>query len=122
MEPKARTSSTKVKAGRDRVNEGWPAARNAELPVGLVAARPPCVPLEIDVPCRRWAHFENAPDRGRSLGPSPSAACRPAEADRKKSVLWCLAKRCEPGRFAVRRGSIRMRPSTRRISELLEHS
>ena len=40
------------------------------------------------------------PDRGRS----PSAACRPAEADCKKSVLLCLAMRCEPGRFAVRRG------------------
>src|SRR5438132_4616209 len=49
---------------------------------------------------RPVAHLDTAPDRGRS----PSAACRPAEADCKKSVLLCLAMRCEPGRFAVRRG------------------
>src|SRR5438128_2201410 len=46
------------------------------------------------------------PDRGRS----PSAACRPAEADCRKSVILYLAMRCEPGRFAVRRGSVPMRP------------
>jgi len=34
------------------------------------------------------------PDRGRS----PSAVCRPAEADCRKSVILCLAMRCEPGR------------------------
>jgi len=52
------------------------------------------------------AHLESAPDRGRS----PSAACRPAEADWKNSVLLRLAKRCEPGRFAVRRGQCRDAP------------
>src|SRR5438128_7883991 len=51
----------------------------------------------------RRGHLENAPDRGRS----PSAACRPAEADCKNLVLLHLAKRCEPGRFAVRRGQCR---------------
>src|SRR5439155_6039959 len=47
------------------------------------------------------AHLENAPDCGRS----PSAACRPAEADCKNSVLLRLAKRCQPGRFAPVGGS-----------------
>src|SRR5438477_4803205 len=46
------------------------------------------------------------PDRGRS----PSAACRPAEADCRKSVILCLAMRCEPGRFTVRRGQYRDAP------------
>src|SRR6266487_6481627 len=46
------------------------------------------------------------PDRGRS----PSAACRPAGADCKKSVLLCLATRCEPGRFAVRQGQCQDAP------------
>src|SRR5437762_11012910 len=57
---------------------------------------------------QRRAHLENAPDCGRS----PSAACRPAEADCKNSVLLRLAKRCEPGRFAVRRGRCQDAPPT----------
>src|SRR5439155_9255610 len=44
------------------------------------------------------------------LGRSPSAACRPAEADCRKSVILCLAMRCEPGLFAVRRGQYRDAP------------
>src|SRR5436190_1132543 len=45
-------------------------------------------------------------DRGRS----PSAAGRPDGADCKKSALLCLATRCEPGRFAVRRGQCQDAP------------
>src|SRR5437870_13012537 len=62
--------------------------------------------------CRSQAHrpYRNRagrisilpPDRGRS----PSAACWPAEADCNKSVILYLTMRCEPGRFAVRRGSV----------------
>src|SRR6266567_3633359 len=52
------------------------------------------------------AHLDTAPDRGRS----PSAACRPAEADCRKSVILYLTMRCEPGRFAVRRGQCRDAP------------
>src|SRR5438128_1726133 len=55
------------------------------------------------------AHLEQAPDRGRP----PSAACRPAEADFKISVLLRLAKLCEPGRFAVRRGQSQVAPHRR---------
>src|SRR5436190_13186596 len=32
--------------------------------------------------------------------------CRPAEADCGKAVILDLAMRCEPGRFAVRRGAV----------------
>src|SRR2546429_8765606 len=51
-------------------------------------------------------------DRGRS----PSAACRPAEADCRKSVILHLAMRCEPGRFAVRRGQCRDAPNPDRLA------
>src|SRR5439155_11463487 len=67
------------------------------------------------------AHLENAPDRGRSPSAAreqtqplwKSSACRPAEADCKNSVLLRLAKRCEPGRFAVRWGQCQVRPARR---------
>src|SRR5947207_5280731 len=59
---------------------------------------------------RTWLFaVRHRPDCGRS----PSAACRPAEADCKNSVLLRLATRCEPGRFAVRWGQCQVRPARR---------
>src|SRR5439155_23812593 len=82
---------------------GRRAAESSGAPFFLEGETPgePCL-----FACRQGAPRYCPPDRGRS----PSAACWPAEADCRKSVILYLAMRCEPGRFAVRRRQCRDTP------------